>query len=292
MSRSAADRYSGDLVGIVVFQSDFGLRDGAVAAMKGVASGVDRNLQLYDLTHQIPPYTIWDGAYRLYQTMEYWPEGTVFVSVVDPGVGSERKSVVAKTKTGHYVVTPDNGTLTLVDQVYGLEELREIDEAVNRRLNSHNPYTFHGRDVYAYTGARLAAGIITMEEVGQVLTDPPLALEHQLPSEDDGKLHGNIPALDIRFGNVWTNIGQDLAQSFGLTLGEKYLVEIFDGDQLAYSGVLPYVNVFAEVGEKESLLYFNSLNTLSVATNLGSFAGDQNIFHGREWSLALSKVAE
>lgn len=290
MSQAAQTVYDEDMVGIVVFQSDFGLRDGAVAAMKGVASGVDRNLQLYDLTHQIPPYTIWDGAYRLYQTIEYWPVGTVFVSVVDPGVGSERKSVVARTKTGHYVVTPDNGTLTLIDQVYGVSEMREIDEAVNRRTDSHNPYTFHGRDVYAFTGARLAAGKITFEEVGAILTEPPLALEHQLPSADDGKLHGNIPALDIRFGNVWTNIDQDLAQNFGLTLGERYQVEIFDGGQLTYSGVLPYVNVFAEVGENESLIYFNSLNTLSVATNLGSFASDQGIFHGNKWTLTLSKL--
>lgn len=276
-------------VGVVVFQSDFGLQDGAVAAMKGVATGIDPTLQLYDLTHQIPPYTIWDGAYRLYQTIEYWPEGTVFVSVVDPGVGSARKSVVAKTGSGHYIVTPDNGTLTLIDEAYGVTEMREIDEAINRRLDSHSPYTFHGRDVYAYTGARLAAGEITYEEVGPLLDTEPLNLEYQHPSIEDGVLKGAIPALDIRFGNVWTNIGEDLADQFGLTLGESYLVDIYEGDELVYSGSLPYVTVFAEVDDFSSHLYFNSLNKLSVATNLGSFAEDNGIDHGNEWTLTVSK---
>src|SRR5690349_9631009 len=100
--------------GIVVFQSDFGLKDGAVSAMKGVSMEVDPNLKLYDLTHEIPAYNIWEAAYRLQQTAPFWPAGTVFVSVVDPGVGTSRKSVVLKTKTGHYFVTPDNGTLTLI----------------------------------------------------------------------------------------------------------------------------------------------------------------------------------
>src|SRR3954463_3621034 len=148
---------------IVVFQSDFGLKDGAVSAMKGVASGVSPDLKLYDLTHEIPAYNIWEAAYRLQQTVPYWPAGTVFVSVVDPGVGTSRKSVVLKTNTGQFIVTPDNGTLTLVAETYGIAAIRQIDEAVNRRRGSGKSYTFHGRDVYAYTAARLAAGAITFE---------------------------------------------------------------------------------------------------------------------------------
>src|ERR1700710_1036666 len=116
---------------IVVFQSDFGLKDGAVSAMKGVAMGVSTDLKLYDLTHEIPAYNIWEAAYRLEQTAAFWPAGTVFVSVVDPGVGSSRKSIVMKTKTGHYFVTPDNGTLTLIANSLGIEEVRIIDEKIN-----------------------------------------------------------------------------------------------------------------------------------------------------------------
>ena len=87
---------------IIVFQTDFGVKDGAVSAMKGVAMGVAADLKIFDLTHEIPAYNIWEASYRLQQTAQYWPTGTVFVSVVDPGVGSERKSVVLKTKSGHY----------------------------------------------------------------------------------------------------------------------------------------------------------------------------------------------
>src|ERR1700751_3542436 len=127
---------------IVVFQSDFGLKDGAVSAMKGVAMGVSTDLKLFDLTHEIPAFNIWEAAYRLQQTAQYWPAGTVFVSVVDPGVGSQRKSVVMKSKTGHFFVTPDNGTLTLVAQSLGIDSIREIDETKNRRPNSSESYTF------------------------------------------------------------------------------------------------------------------------------------------------------
>src|SRR5690349_13257309 len=122
--------------GIVVFQTDFGLKDGAVSAMKGVATAVDPELKLYDLTHEIPAYNIWEGAYRLQQTAQYWPAGTVFVSVVDPGVGTSRKSVVMRSKSGHYFVTPDNGTLTLIAESLGIDEIREINEQINRREGS------------------------------------------------------------------------------------------------------------------------------------------------------------
>src|SRR6201996_9613789 len=154
---------------MVVYQSDFGLKDGAVSEMKGVAMGVSPDLKLFDLTHEIPAYDIWAAAYRLQQTVPYWPAGTVFVSVVDPGVGTDRKSVVLKTKTGQYIVTPDNGTLTLIAESLGISEIREINEALNRRQDSKKSYTFHGRDVYSYTAARLAAGVISFEQVGPLL---------------------------------------------------------------------------------------------------------------------------
>jgi S-adenosylmethionine hydrolase len=164
---------------IVVFQSDFGLKDGAVSAMKGVAMGVSTDLKLFDLTHEIPAYNIWEAAYRLEQTVPYWPTGTVFVSVVDPGVGTTRKSVVLKTKTGQYIVTPDNGTLTLIASSQGIAEIRQIDEVLNRRKNSQESYTFHGRDVYAYTAARLAAGVITYEQVGTKISNEVVQIPYQ-----------------------------------------------------------------------------------------------------------------
>ena len=129
----------------LVFQSDFGLVDGAVAAMYGVALEVDKDLKIFNLTHDITPYNIWEASYRLYQSVEYWPKGTVFVSVVDPGVGSSRKSVVAKTSQGQFIVTPDNGTLTHIHKNIGIVSIREIDETRHRRQNTEFSYTFHGR---------------------------------------------------------------------------------------------------------------------------------------------------
>src|SRR6185295_19583196 len=195
---------------IIVFQSDFGLKDGAVSAMKGVAMGVSTELKLFDLTHEIPAYNIWEAAYRLQQTVEYWPAGTVFVSVVDPGVGTNRKSVVLKTNSGHFIVTPDNGTLTLVAQSLGIAELREIDEKVNRRKGSEASYTFHGRDVYAYTAARLASGVISFEQVGPVMPNEVVSIPFQKAKFENGKIRGTIAILDIQYGNIWTNIPDDV----------------------------------------------------------------------------------
>lgn len=144
----------------LVFQSDFGLADGAVSAMKGVAYSVDPGLVISDITHEITPYNIFEASYRLFQTLPYWPANTVFVSVVDPGVGTSRQSVIARTAGGQYIVTPNNGTLTHIAAFLGITELRLIEEQRNRLKNSEASYTFYGRDVYAYTGARLAAGLI------------------------------------------------------------------------------------------------------------------------------------
>ncbi len=179
----------------LILQTDFSLKDGAVSAMKGVAFSVDSNLKIFDLTHEIPPYNIWEGAYRLYQTASYWPQGSVFVSVVDPGVGTNRKSVVLKTKNGQYFVSPDNGTLTLVAQTLGIDSVREIDEKANRLKGSEKSYTFHGRDVYAYTGARLASGAITFEQVGPELPAKVVEIPYQKAKATKGEVKGNIPIL-------------------------------------------------------------------------------------------------
>jgi len=117
---------------ILVFQTDFTYKEGAVSAMYGVVKSVDRELEIMDATHEIPKYDTWSASYRLYQYMRFWPKGTVFVSVVDPGVGTSRKAAVAKTCDGYYVVSPDNGSLTHVKRKIGIAEIRQIDETVNR----------------------------------------------------------------------------------------------------------------------------------------------------------------
>src|SRR5437762_10205405 len=196
----------------IVFQTDYGMKDGAVSAIKGVAYGVDHELKLYDLTHEIPPYNVWEASYRLYQSAPFWPEGTVFVSVVDPGVGTARKSVVLKTKSGHLFVSPDNGTLTLVAEELGIAAVREIDEARHRRHGSERSYTFHGRDIFAFVGARLAAGVVQFDDVGPLLEARVVMLAYERPRREGAALVGTIPYLDFQYGNVWTNLDESLFQ--------------------------------------------------------------------------------
>ncbi|HMG09045.1 MAG TPA: S-adenosyl-l-methionine hydroxide adenosyltransferase family protein [Mucilaginibacter sp.] len=274
---------------IVVFQSDFGLKDGAVSAMKGVAMGVSPDLKLFDLTHEIPAYNIWEASYRLYQTVAYWPAGTVFVSVVDPGVGTSRKSVVLKTNTGQFIVTPDNGTLMLVAEALGIAEIREIDEAVNRRQGSEGSYTFHGRDVYSYTAARLAAGVITFEQVGQVLPKQVVKIPYQKAVIETGKLKGTIDVLDVQYGNLWTNISNNLLKKLNLKFGDHLHFIILKNDKKVYEGDAPYTETFGEVPVGKPLAYLNSLMQLSFALNQGNFAEVYKISSGSEWSVLVNK---
>ncbi|MBQ5341163.1 MAG: S-adenosyl-l-methionine hydroxide adenosyltransferase family protein [Oscillospiraceae bacterium] len=276
----------------LIFQSDFGLADGAVSAMYGVAFSVCPDLNIQNLTHEIPEYDIWEASYRLTQTVKYWAAGTVFVSVVDPGVGSDRRSVVARTSNGVYIVTPDNGTLTHVKQFVGIAELRSIDENVNRLPGTADDYTFHGRDVYAYTGARLASGKISFEEVGPAL-DPATAVELpttpcRIVNGDTG--FGTIDVLDVRFGNVWTNIRRSVVNELGLSYGDRVIIEIECEGRIYYRNELAYARSFSQVAVGEPLAYLNSLDCLAVAINQGSFARAYNIGTGNNWHLTVRKA--
>jgi hypothetical protein len=275
--------------GIVVFQTDFGTKDGAVSAMKGVASSVDMHLKLYDLTHDIPAYNIWEAAYRLDQTVAYWPAGTVFVSVVDPGVGTTRKSVVVKTKTGHFIVTPDNGTLTLIAASLGIDSVRIIDEVTNRRKNSSASYTFHGRDVYAYTAARIASHTISYAQVGPISNEPIQKINYQPANLHNGILQGNISILDIQYGNVWSNINESFWKQF-IALphaNNKLLVQIYQAKKLVYKGTMPFENTFGAVPVGKPLAYLNSLMNVSIALNQASFAQQYHIQAGSDWELSI-----
>ncbi|WQV34912.1 S-adenosyl-l-methionine hydroxide adenosyltransferase family protein [Helicobacter pylori] len=276
----------------LILQTDFSLKDGAVSAMKGVAFSVDSNLKIFDLTHEIPPYNIWEGAYRLYQTASYWPKGSVFVSVVDPGVGTNRKSVVLKTKNGQYFVSPDNGTLTLVAQTLGIDSVREIDEKANRLKGSEKSYTFHGRDVYAYTGARLASGAITFEQVGPKLPPKVVEIPYQKAKATKGEVKGNIPILDIQYGNVWSNISDKLLNQAKIKLNDTLCVTIFKGSKKQYEVKMPYVASFGDVLEGQPLVYLNSLLNVSVALNMDNFAQKHQIKSGSDWNIDIKKCTK
>ena len=275
---------------LLVLQSDFGLDDGAVSAMYGVAKNVDMALEIYNLTHGITPFQVIEGSYRLFQTVKYWPKGTVFVSVVDPGVGTHRKSVVAETKTGHYIVTPDNGTLTHLKNEYGIIAVREIDESFNRLKGSEDSHTFHGRDVYAYTGARLASGLINFEGVGSSFEVKNIVeIEIKMPKVTKGLIEGIVEVLDIRFGHLWTNINGEMLKEAGFSLNDELEVVVTHKGEQRYRGIIPYVRSFGSVGMGEPLLYVNSLLNVAVGLHQRNFAETYNIGIGPEWEITFKK---
>lgn len=275
----------------LVLQTDFGLSDGAVSAMHGVGHMVSAEITIHDLTHDIPPYDIWVASYRLYQTVKYWPKGTIFVSVVDPGVGSERRSIACKTQSGHIIITPDNGSLTHIQHYEGLEEVRVIDEVESRLPHSEESHTFHGRDVYAYNGARLASGEITFAELGDTLSVDEI---EQLPLVEAVRknhvLTGSIDVLDIRFGSLWTNIPLAYLQAEEIIHGDLLQVTIFHQGKKIYQNILQFARSFADVQVGEPLVYVNSLVNIGVAVNQDSFSDLYHIGTGVDWQIQLRKA--
>ncbi len=270
--------------GVLVLQTDFGLKDHAVGAMRGVARLVSPALVVDDLTHEIPAFDIWQAAYRLQAVMAYWPSGTVFVSVVDPGVGSERESVVARLAGGQLIVTPNNGTLTLLNEAPGIVAVRRIDENAYRLPGSADSHTFHGRDLYVHVGALLAAGEVRFENIGE--QTEALLLRRALPTIGDGEAAGGIPVLDPQFGNVWTDIPAAQAR---FSIGQHYDVAITapDGER-RFAGRVPLCRTFAEVEAGEPLLYVNSIGNLAIALNQGDFAARHGISSGLGWRIAIA----
>ena len=228
----------------VVFQTDFGFGGGG--AMAGVVKSIDSEVGVYDLDHHIAPFNVRAAAYSLSTVTPYWPAGTVFVSVVDPGVGTTRRSAVAKLKNGSYVVTPDNGTLTLIaDEV---EAVRSIDEAVGRLPGSENVFIFHGRDIYAYTAGKLAAGVLAFEDVGPAypvselvlapLTNVPTAVR-------EGFAQGGIYNFEVSYGCARINIfNRDFQNVCGFAYGDTVRVCITDGERVVFEGDTIYERTF------------------------------------------------
>ncbi|HFI0116693.1 SAM hydrolase/SAM-dependent halogenase family protein [Streptococcus suis] len=277
---------------LLVLQSDFGLVDGAVSAMIGVALQESRDLVVHHLTHDITPYNIFEGSYRLFQTVEYWPEGTTFVSVVDPGVGSKRKSVVALTEQNHYIVTPDNGTLSFIKKYVGIKAVREISEVANRRANTEHSYTFHGRDVYAYTGAKLASGHISFEDVGPELSVDKIVEIPTVPTEvGSDYVKGAIDILDVRFGSLWTSITREEFYTLQPQFEDRFEVTIYNNDMLVYQNQVTYGKSFADVRIGQPLIYINSLYRVGVAINQGSFAKAYNVGVGQNWHIEIKRIS-
>ncbi|MEM6818709.1 MAG: SAM-dependent chlorinase/fluorinase [Pseudomonadota bacterium] len=268
----------------LVIQADF---EGLV--MTGVARTVCPKLDVYNVRPLIPLYDIRAASDSLEYNAQTWPSGTVFVSVVDPGVGTPRKSVVLQTENDLYFVSPDNGSLSGPARAYGVKAVREIDESVNRRPNTEWAHTFHGRDVYSYTGARLAAGVISFEEVGPLLPATVMTIESQPGSYEDGVFRGHVVGGVDRLGNIFFNIDRAMFELDKAEYGDLYDVVLMYKGEMLFEGAIPYARSFGSVDVGENLLFINSSGDLSVAINQGNFAEKYLIDAGVEWKITLER---
>ena len=195
--------------------------------------------------------------------------------------------------TGQYIVTPNNGTLTHINKFVGITELREISERTNRLEHSELSYTFHGRDVYAYTGARLASDTIDMEGVGPKMElDEVVQLELFGCQEIENGVMGQVDILDVRFGSLWTSIPYEEFKKCGFEFGDTVLVTIYNRDKIAYTGQIVYGRSFADVPVSSPIIYMNSAYHIAVAINQGSFAKAYGIGVGSDWKITMQKIAK
>ncbi len=248
----------------VVFMSDFGTIDDSVAICKGIMLGIEPNLRIIDITHEVHPFSIMDAARFLSGTAPYFGSGTVFVVVVDPGVGSLRKPIVVKSRKNQYFVLPDNGLITLVEETDGIQSVREITNTkwmIGNALSS----TFHGRDIFAPVAAHLATGKKWIE-VGPETSNLQRLDVHRSKLDDKG-ITGEIIGTDGPYGNLMTNIPAETFQKMKNALGDVIHARIGERDF-----EIPFVKTFSDVPVGQPLFYIDSRGRLGIAINQGNFA--------------------
>src|SRR2546427_3095465 len=271
-SPAPGDSYSDGKSGArsaIVFMTDFGTANDAVAICKSVMLSIAPDARIMDITHQVTPYSIEEGARFLAAVSPYYPAGTVFVAVVDPGVGTSRKAIIVKSKKGQYFVLPDNGLVTPVLDRDGLDSAREItnpDWMIQAPISS----TFHGRDIFSPVAAHLAAGG-DFSLVGPVLSQL-VRLNPKTSTTTDKSIQGDIIGIDDPFGSLITDIPGDEFKKLGYRLGDKIFLEINKK-----SVILPFVKTFMEVPVGDSLLYIDSRGRVGIAINQGSYSRKFNI---------------
>lgn len=275
----------------VVLQTDFGEGNVSVSTMKGVCRIVDPTLEVFDSTHSVRPFDVLKASDALFYVIPFWPAGTVFVSVVDPGVGTSRKSCVALLENGSYVVTPDNGTLTYIKDRLGIKQVRQIDETTNRYPTTRDVHIFHGRDVYAYTAARLAGGVIDYEGVGpeypvSQIVEAPYVKPRKLPDE----VYGMIADSSVHFGLVTTNIPFRWLAECGMEYGDNVKIRIEHAGECVLEEIVPIAKSFGFVPEGSDLVYNSETSMIEVATNRRNMVVERNLGDGADWTLRVRKV--
>ncbi len=275
----------------IVLQTDF-TKDISVCTMQGVCMMVDPTLRVFDSTHEIQSFNTYMASTSLSYVVDFWPEGTIFVSVVDPGVGTDRRACIAKLKNGCYVVTPDNGTLTHVMRYIGVEEVRVIDETVNRLESTKECSIFHGRDLFAYCAAKLAAGKITYEQVGPSYPVAEIVCHPYMePVVTEIQADGFIESADFHFGLVCSNIPCNAFETMGIAHGDTVTLTITNTDtnQVAYTDKITYQPSFGAVPVGEALLMVSETLQIQSAINNKNMTEMYGIGCGTNWKFTVIK---
>jgi S-adenosylmethionine hydrolase len=255
----------------IVFMTDFGVVDDSVAICRGVMYGIMPDVRIVDLTHQVTPFSIVDGARFLFGATPYFPAGTVFVVVVDPTVGSTRKAIVARSKRGQYFVLPDNGLLTLVEQRDGIDAVRVITNPewmIGSKLSS----TFHGRDIFSPVGAHLARGDDWATVGPEMPVKDLVRLEWKVAKVDEGGLTATVIATDGPFGNLVTNVDGEDFLKLGYQRGQEVPIKVGDKEMK-----VKFVKTFSDVPLNQPLMYIDSRGHLGLAVNQNSFAATYGV---------------
>lgn len=275
---------TGQIHGLIVLMSDYGDTDFYVGALKGAIYRIAPDVRIDDITNKIEPYNIRKGAYVWYRAAWEFPAGTIFVGVVDPGVGTARRSIVVKTQDGKYFIGPDNGLFTFVIKEMGLAEARMIDEAKLRKHHPASSNTFHGKDVFGPAAASLAIGV-PFEDLGPVITDP-ITFPVGKPEIDGDAIRGEVLDID-QYGNFVTNIDRDLVGRLGLKLGDRLTVSIGE-----YRLDMPFVKTYGDVPEGAPLGVISSLGTIELAKNMRSLADSLKVRTGAAVTITRAKKTQ
>jgi S-adenosylmethionine hydrolase len=249
----------------IVFMTDFGTANDAVAICRAVIFGIaPADTRVTDITHQVTPFSIEEGARFLAGVTPYYPSGTIFLTVVDPGVGTARKAVIVKSKKGQFFVLPDNGLITPVIDRDGFDSASEITNP-SWMIQAAVSSTFHGRDIFSPAAAHLAGGW-DFRQAGAAVPEL-VRLTIKTSTVTDQGIEGDVIGLDDPYGSLVTDIPGDDFQQLGYALGDKVTVLLNKKPV-----TVPYVKTFMNVPVGDSLLYIDSRGRVGIANNEGNYA--------------------
>jgi S-adenosylmethionine hydrolase len=264
---------------VIGFMTDFDVKDDAVGICKAVMEGIAPGVRIIDITHQSEPYNIAMGARLLAGSAPYFPKDAVFVVVIDPGVGSTRKAIIAKSRVGQYFVLPDNGLLTLIQDRDRIAEAREIVNSA-WMIGSGISSTFHGRDIFSPAGARLARGDDFADAGPSIDVSKLVRLDLKNAAVDENGLHGQVIGTDGPFGNLLLNVSAESFAQLGYQLGDRVPVTL-----AGKSYTFPFVKTFSDVPVGKELFFIDSRGRLSLGIDQGNFSATYKVGEGAELTI-------